>query len=366
MFGHKAETYELKSNTNKKWGSKKTKVTDDLPTKDELTDDNTEALPPDEQSTMPTETPETVEKVKKTKKAKKPKTGLPFWRDKKKVGIFLISISLFIMLVIAPLLNYLTTTKMCMVIVAKDNIKQGTMITNEMLAEVSVPKATMLPVFIEEKTLAAGKYAKTDITKDEQISKVKLSDTLPFSNSYLYTLEKGKKAISITINSFATGLSGKLQAGDIISLYVNINEKDNKAEKIVYTAKLLPELMYLRVLSVTDADGYDAFTISKHDTDEKTAKENSLPVTITLQVDDLQACTLAGLEKNGTVHAALVSRGNEEEEKNLLRQQDDFLEQQKMLDEKKAELSDTAVDTVPTEKAVELKDEPVLKAEGVK
>ncbi len=61
----------------------------------------------------------------------------------------------------------------------------------------------------------------------------KKSETPANENNYLYGLSGEKRAISITIPSFAAGLSGTLQSGDIASIadiivsyfYEKINSK---------------------------------------------------------------------------------------------------------------------------------------------
>ena len=46
----------------------------------------------------------------------------------------------------------------------------------------------------------------------------KLTDTPAAENAYLYNLNGEKQAISVSIKSFAGGLSGKLISGDIVSV----------------------------------------------------------------------------------------------------------------------------------------------------
>lgn len=338
MFGRKTETYELKKENSKRKRKKKNdppeeEFTEPVMEEASLSEEEAPAWEEPEEAEEPAEEAPPQGKAGEKKKEKRKKSGLPFFEDKKKVGILLVSLSLFMILVVSPLLNYFTATKMTTAVVAKEDIKQGTPITDELLATVSVPESSMLPIYITGKDEALEKYAKTDIAKNEQLSSVKLSDTLPFENSYLYTLPQNKKALSVTVSSLASGLSGKLQAGDVVSLYVNLNEsgqdqgqdQNQNKEKKDYTAKLYGELTFLRVLAVTNVDGLDIEPVGK------TEQENALPATITLEVTDTQACILAGMEKNGKFYAALVSRGDEERAAALLKTQEDYLTQQKQL-----------------------------------
>ena len=59
--------------------------------------------------------------------------------------------------------------------------------------------------------------------------------------------------MSITIKSFATGLSGKLQSGDIVSVVAPDFKKQGQTV-------IPPELKYVEVIGVTASSGYDANT----------------------------------------------------------------------------------------------------------
>lgn len=59
--------------------------------------------------------------------------------------------------------------------------------------------------------------------------------------------------MSITIKSFANGLSGKLQSGDIVSVIAPDYKK-------LGATVIPPELKYVEVVSVTASSGYDANT----------------------------------------------------------------------------------------------------------
>jgi|GEM_PF-113681 len=331
MFGRKKQVYTFKEDKPKKKSKKP---------KDELTELPDDSTPPvDDSAIQTTETPvqDTDEiadvpaqdnskkkkgkKEKPPKQPKEPKEKVPFFKNRKKVGITLIVLSLLVMLVVSPLLNYFTSTEQAVTVIATQDIPKGTLIEDKMLAKVEVPAAALLPIHLRGQEQAAGQYAKTDIAKDEMISTPKLSETTPFDDSYLYKLPEGKKAMSVTISSLAAGLSGKLRQGDIITLYANLDTKEDKED---YTAILLPELTYLEVLAVTNADGYD---ITK--AVEQSELEDALSATVTVAVDDLQAAKLAGLEVNGKVYAALVTRGDKERAVQLLSVQDNYLQQAK-------------------------------------
>ena len=126
------------------------------------------------------------------------------------------------------------------------------------------------------------------------------------ANGILESLTVGKKAISVTLGSFAQGLSGKLETGDIVSV-------------IVYRAKegaavTPPELQYLRVITSTTSQGVDKANIT----------DSTQPVTVTLLVNQAQAELLSAYEKSASMHFALEYRGDAETAAQYLAVQEEY------------------------------------------
>lgn len=133
-----------------------------------------------------------------------------------------------------------------------------------------------------------------------------------------------KRAISITIPSFAGGLSGKLISGDIVSI-IAVDFKE-QGETVVPE-----ELQYVEVIAVTDSKGNDDETVTvKPDGEE----EVELPETVTLLVTPVQANILAELEAEGEIHISLVYRGTAENAQKFISAQEKLLEELTLEDEK--------------------------------
>ncbi len=122
-----------------------------------------------------------------------------------------------------------------------------------------------------------------------------------------------KQAISVTIKSFAVGLSGKLESGDIVTVIVA--DYQGKGETAIP-----PELQYVEVISVTASSGYDANT-------GEVVDEKELPSTVTLLVTTEQAKVLAELEQDSELHLALVYRGTPENAAKFIAAQDALIEE---------------------------------------
>lgn len=108
------------------------------------------------------------------------------------------------------------------------------------------------------------------------------------------------QAMSVSVKSFATGLSGKLISGDIVSIIA----PDYKKQGVTV---IPPELQYVEVIAVTAGSGYDANTGEQTDAEEK-----ELPSTVTLLVTPEQSKILAMLEADGALHVSLVYRGSKD------------------------------------------------------
>ena len=176
---------------------------------------------------------------------------------------------------------------------------------------VLMPEKLAMPM--TDKKEVVGKYATADLAAGDYILSSKLSSVPAAENAYLYNLDGTKKAISVTIKSFATGLSGKLESGDIVTVIVA--DYQGKGETAIP-----PELQYVEVISVTASSGYDANT-------GEVVDEKELPSTVTLLVTTEQAKVLAELEQDSELHLALVYRGTPENAAKFIAAQDALIEE---------------------------------------
>lgn len=213
------------------------------------------------------------------------------------IGIICILLSLLICFGVTPLFNQTVSQKTEIVRVAKE-IKAGDEITKDMVQLAEVGGYGLPENVIRQTDTVIGKYAAADLSIGDYILNTKLSDTPAAENTYLYNLDGTKQAMSVTIKSFANGLSGKLQSGDIVSVIAADYKKQG--------ATVIPaELKYVEVISVTASSGYDANTGEAKTEDD----ERELPSTVTLLVSPEQSKVLAELEADGKLHLSLVYRG---------------------------------------------------------
>lgn len=245
-------------------------------------------------------------------------------RNRTIVGVACIVLSLIICFGLTPLYNGALNAKTEIIRVSKD-IAKGEVITASMIQRVEVGKFNLPASVISEETSIVGKYAKSDLSKDDYILSSKLSDTPLTAYQYLNDFDGKVRAISVSIKSFAAGLSGKLEQDDIVSLYVS----DYGESKETLTP---PELQYVQVLAVTAPTGLD---IDEYEDNQKNSVEEDkeLPSTVTLKVAPIQAKLLADLEVKGKIHVVFVYRVSEENSQKFLEEQSRLLDLDKIMNE---------------------------------
>lgn len=236
---------------------------------------------------------------------------MKIFRNRTVIGVICILLSLAICFGVTPMFTRSASEKTTVIRVAAP-IAEGDEITKDMVERVEVG-AYNLPLNVStEKEDVIGKYAAADLDVGDYILTSKLSDEPAAENAYLYNLDGSKQAISVSIKSFATGLSGKLKSGDIVSVVVA--DYQGLGETVIP-----PELQYVEVISVTADSGYDA------NTEENTLEEKELPSTVTLLVTVEQAKVLATLEQDSNIHLTLVYRGDEEKRAAFIEAQDELI-----------------------------------------
>ena len=237
---------------------------------------------------------------------------MKIFRNRTVIGVLCILLALIICFGVTPLFSRSASEKTEIVRVTKD-IKEGDEITAEMVQTVGVGAYNLPQNLMTDKKEVVGKYATADLAAGDYILSSKLSAVPAAENAYLYNLDGTKQAISVTIKSFATGLSGKLESGDIVTVIVA--DYQGKGETAIP-----PELQYVEVISVTASSGYDANT-------GEVVDEKELPSTVTLLVTTEQAKVLAELEQDSELHLALVYRGTPENAAKFIAAQDALIEE---------------------------------------
>ena len=191
-------------------------------------------------------------------------------------------------------------------------IAKGEEITSETVKVMEVGSYNLPDNVARSMKDVAGRYAAADFEAGDYILASKVSLIPITSDVALNNLPSGKVAISLTVKTLASGLSDKLQPGDIIRIYHYLD-----------TAREVPELRYVQVLSVTDSDGNNVDNTAELEEGE----EKQQSATITVLASPEQAEVITGIENDGTAHVALICRNNEELAAELLQRQDQEIQE---------------------------------------
>ena len=191
-------------------------------------------------------------------------------------------------------------------------IAKGEEITSETVKVMEVGSYNLPDNVARSMKDVAGRYAAADFEAGDYILASKVSLIPITSDVALNNLPSGKVAISLTVKTLASGLSDKLQPGDIIRIYHYLD-----------TAREVPELRYVQVLSVTDSDGNNVDNAAELEEGE----EKQQSATITVLASPEQAEVITGIENDGTAHVALICRNNEELAAELLQRQDQEIQE---------------------------------------
>lgn len=264
-----------------------------------------------------------------------------FLKNRAVIGVICIILSLVICFAVTPLFNKSISDKTEIIRVVKE-VRTGEEITADRVRTVEVGAYNLPENVVKSTDTVVGKYSLADLAPGDYILTSKLAEEPVAENSYLYQLNGEKQAISVSVKSFASGLSGKLKSGDIVSVIA----PDYKKQGVTV---IPPELKYMEVIAVTANSGADA------NTGEQTAEgeDRELPDTVTLLATPEQSMILAELEADGDIHLSLVYRGEQKNAAEFISAQEAVLAGLYAPKEEEAEETDTSEGTAEMEKTME-------------
>lgn len=215
------------------------------------------------------------------------------------LGVISIALGLLVAFVLAPLYQS-AQNRTGVVVKAREFVKKGTLITADLLEEVTVGmqgQSEELLMTLEE---AEGKFITVDVMKGDFVTQNKLSEKYVLSDEYIKKLSDGEAAVSITLAD-AKSVASKIRDGDIVQIVGVSGDNDEEG-------KIYESLQAIEVLSVTNKELYDI---------EKDAIEEIKIITVKA-VDPYQIAKIAELENSGKAHAAIIYRGDDKERRNKI------------------------------------------------
>lgn len=196
------------------------------------------------------------------------------------------------------------------IIVPNTEIKRGTLIEETMLSTVEIGAYGLPADLLGDKAAIVGKYAAVDMTKGDYLMASKLKD-FQFDETLDNILLDGKKLVTVTLPTVASGLSSHLERGDTVTVANYIPEKERfTADGTVYEPNeviMYPELAALVIYDIENAST-DSVTDVRESGDKNGTGYDPIPKTVTFIVTEGQAAKLIEAEYNGTIHLIFVDR----------------------------------------------------------
>lgn len=238
---------------------------------------------------------------------------MKLFKNKFFIGVLCIAAALLFSFVAVPALQGGSQSSYVNAVRMKAAVQDGTQICADMVETVKIPEG-VVQGSISDVSSILGRYANTDLYAGDYLTEEKLSSAQGETSVIAAGTSKGKVVVSVTLPSLASGVSGQLQPGDVVTVMslpngtVNqtlgiepeTNDTVSNSGTVIY-----PELQYLEVCMVTANNGSNA-NVNAELSDEKS---NALPVTVSFYVNETQALLLAELEQQGTIYLAFVARG---------------------------------------------------------
>lgn len=224
------------------------------------------------------------------------------------IGVVCLIVAVLIVFAVSPLVSRVAMGTVSVPRLCSD-VARGAKINKSNIETVSVKKDTLPKGVITDVNVIVGKYATGTLFAGDYVTGNKIAVKANSADDVIYSFNGSKFAMSFTIDSFAAGLSGKIQNGDIISLVV----KGADGKSI-----MPPAFKYVKVITTTTSGGVDQDKIVK-----KEDGSFDPPATITLLVNAVQAQLLADYEE-GVISCVLVYRGSNENADAFLAKQDEY------------------------------------------
>lgn len=259
------------------------------------------------------------------------------FRNKMVLGTLCIVLALIIGFAVVPAYN--AQTRMTVrVYRAKTTIYEYQAITKDNLSnlveQVEVGAYGLPAGAVKDKNALIGKLAKSTIVQGDNILSGQLMTSDENANEFLNQLSvKGEQAVSVTMPTLASSLSGRIQTGDVVRVLTfekaastqnqssnsgnsfsnGITGNQTQSDTTDKTPVQYPDLQYLQIVALSAKDGtpVNGLNTTTHSTDGKT--NIVLPSTVTFACTANQANELAEIEKKNDLYLVFVARGAQAE-----------------------------------------------------
>lgn len=216
----------------------------------------------------------------------------------KNKGIIIALIVFFIVLImgvlIFPHFKKGFTGQTTPVFMLNSDIKEKTLITEDMIKDVDFPSEYIKDskIIVSDKNEIINAYSKVAINKNDIISKDKITNK---DDVALYS--KGN-LIAVTVSTLSSSVAGKIYPGDIVKVYGYIKEE---TETGIQNKVIAPkDLEKMEVAYILTSQAQDT-------TNTENNKTDIVPNVVVLKVNEKQASALVNLEYSGKIHLEKIN-----------------------------------------------------------
>jgi len=216
----------------------------------------------------------------------------------KNKGIIIALIVFFIVLImgvlIFPHFKKGFTGQTTPVFMLNSDIKEKTLITEDMIKDVDFPSEYIKDskIIVSDKNEIINSYSKVAINKNDIISKDKITNK---DDVALYS--KGN-LIAVTVSTLSSSVAGKIYPGDIVKVYGYIKEE---TETGIQNKVIAPkDLEKMEVAYILTSQAQDT-------TNTENNKTDIVPNVVVLKVNEKQASALVNLEYSGKIHLEKIN-----------------------------------------------------------
>ena len=227
------------------------------------------------------------------------------------VGILCIVLAAAVAFVGIPALNRTKTSTRIAVRVRVD-VPQGTKLTSEMLTAAEVGAYGLPEGIVTDQEAAVGLRAKENLYAGELLWEERLQTEEAYQAEFVdktMGLSGGRRLVTITLPSPASGIAGVLRAGNTVDVYEYVEEEDEEGAEVCH-AKLVQGTMTVFDVLNRDLESLTALDEQLEALPEgETADLDFVPCYVVFRCSDAEAQELIRLENTETMHLVLRKAG---------------------------------------------------------
>ena len=189
----------------------------------------------------------------------------------------------------------------------KQTVEYGTVITNDMLAFSEVGSYGLPDNIVRDKSEVVDLVAGSSIYAGEYLWRNRFMTAEAYAeveSKTGYGLSEGTYLLTISLPSESSGLAGILRAGDSVDVYRCADDNGTTVADEALTAVNVIEVLNSKLVSLDDLDAEMEASPDVDPTDY-----DFVPAYVVFTVNEQQAKTLIGLERDKSLHLVLREAG---------------------------------------------------------